>query len=229
MLLIFVVSVFASESSSHAQHCLPIGSSYLSEISLKSLEKGKITLRVEHLKTGGRRKDSYQFYLLAYLDRNSEKFPTPLKKGERNKYGDQMFDESLSVVLDTSIAQRNEKGFYVYSMAKNSAELADELKTKLLAKSAKTVDGGWGRFEDQIRLAIFVPFLEDERYANLKGLPKDRHECNYANDRALIWQELPYRLSVHFYEFENKTVEKDKKTPKSYIQINGDQRKKTSY
>lgn len=225
--LLLVVALTACELAQdcYGQHCPPIGSSYLSEISLKSHKQGELTLRVEHIKTGGRLKESYQFYLLAYLAKDSKTLPTPPEEGQKSRYGDEMFTEATSVVLDTSVVKRTADGYYKYSVTKNSAELAEELKSKLLEKSKKTVDGGWGRFEDRIRLAIFVPFLEDERYANLEGLPENRHECNYSGDRALVWQELPYNLSVHFYDFDTELLKK--KAP--YIQINGDQRKAPSY
>ncbi|MEM7783266.1 MAG: hypothetical protein AAF939_04325 [Planctomycetota bacterium] len=207
------------------QHCAPIGSSYLSKISFKSLRQGEISLEAEYLKTGGRRKESYQIYLLAYLEKDAASLPTPPKENQRARYGDELFSEEISFVLDTSIVKRDFDGFYQYNFTKNSTELATLFETKLMAKIEKKIDGGWGRYEEQIRLAIFIPFLEDTRYANLKGLPEDRHECNYSNDRALLWQELPYRISVHFYE---STLD-DKKPGKPYIQINGGQRKSPSY
>src|SRR4051794_22555604 len=58
--------------------------------------------------------------------------------------------------------------------------------------------GGWGSFKDRFRLAVFIPFLEDRSYSVLDDLPEDKHECNYARERALLFQPLPYAFSIHF-------------------------------
>ena len=39
-----------------------------------------------------------------------------------------------------------------------------------------------------------MPFLDDAKYSTIDGLPEHRHECNYDDDRALVFQALPYRL-----------------------------------
>ena len=97
--------------------------------------------------------------------------------------------------------------------------MVTRFKETLLRKSSETDYSYSGFLNDQIRLAIFVPFLEDKRYANSDGLPDDRHECNYQSDRALVWQELPYQLKVS-YKKDRETNERQYR-----IEIDGIQRK----
>lgn len=40
-----------------------------------------------------------------------------------------------------------------------------------------------------------MPWLEDVKYSVLPGLPENRHECDYHNTRALVFQELPTRAA----------------------------------
>jgi hypothetical protein len=63
-----------------------------------------------------------------------------------------------------------------------------------------------------------VPFLEDQTYSTSKELPEDRHECNYAKDRALLWQPLPYAFSIHYGIVQAVRLDEGL----YHVQINGD-------
>jgi hypothetical protein len=56
----------------------------------------------------------------------------------------------------------------------------------------------------------------------LKGLPDDKHECNYSNEPALLFQELPYAFSMHFGIVQAVQLEEGR----VHIEINGDKLKK---
>jgi hypothetical protein len=77
--------------------------------------------------------------------------------------------------------------------------------------------GGWKSYQDPIRLAVFIPFLEDETYSNLDGLPRDRHECNYAGEAALLFETLPQALTICFGIVQAVRLEDGA----HYLQVNG--------
>jgi len=56
-----------------------------------------------------------------------------------------------------------------------------------------------GTYTDPIRLAIFIPFLEDMQYSVIEGLPKEKHECNYTSQPALLFETIPTRLGIRFF------------------------------
>lgn len=196
--------------SLQAQHCAPIVESYLSEISVKHVDES-IAVRVEYAKNGGRPKARYQAYLLAFLEKNRAEAVAAAPKP--------MINQEVVEILHTQLIERNQDGFYGMEVKLNRDELAKKMiKFARLTEKDRTSNGGWGQYNDKIRLAVFIPFLEDQRYANLKGLPEDKHECNYLNERALLFQELPYSFSIHFGVVQAVEL----KEGKFHIQINGD-------
>ena len=197
-----------------AQHCAPIVESYLSEISVKHVDES-IAVRVEYVKNGGQPKAKYQAYLLAFLEKNRAEATAAAPKT--------MINQEVVEILHTQLIERNQNGFYGMEVKLNRDELAKKMiKLGRLTEKDRTSDGGWGQYNDKIRLAVFIPFLEDQRYSNLKGLPEDKHECNYLNERALLFQELPYSFSIHYGIVQAVEL----KEGKFRIQINGDKLKK---
>jgi len=210
MLLLFLVL----PQTGFSQHCAPIGQSYLSEISLKEQQDDFVTAHIEYCKRGGNTQDVYQIYLLAYLEKNADTIPTPVSEDAKQALGEPLFDENSVIVLETKLIERNEEGCFDYDYSQESDVLIEQLISELMSEEEVNDRESWGEIKSPIRLAVFIPFLEDERYASLEGLPEDRHECNYRNRRALVWQRLPYRINLHRYSG---------KKPKYWMQINGDQ------
>lgn len=188
VLFCFVNMVTAAE----AQHCAPIVESYLSEISIKhNEERQALDLTVEYSKAGGRPMSKYQIYLLAYLAKDDDHVPAPLPAA--------FIDERVVRVLHTEAIERNKDGNYDLRLRLNMNELAQKIiELGRLTEEDRVNHGGWGSFKDKFRLAVFVPFLEDSTYSVLDSLPEDKHECNYLDDRALLFQPLPYSFSIHF-------------------------------
>lgn len=175
---------------SDAQHCAGITESYLSLVSLKQKDDS-IQFAVEYQKQGGRQKEAYQAYLLAYLAKNESHIPSEAPQDT--------IDTNEVVILHTQLIKRSEEGGYEMKFNASPEELVKSLVTHgLLVERAdrSAVVSGFYDYRDKIRLAIFIPFLEDEQYSVLEGLPEDKHECNYSNERALLFQPLPYLLTV---------------------------------
>ncbi|MCA9077258.1 MAG: hypothetical protein KDA93_19685 [Planctomycetaceae bacterium] len=206
--------VIVLPGSTFAQHCGPIMESYLSEISLKHTREGELVAHVEYCRGGGNPQEAYQIHLLAYLDKHAATIPTPVAEDAEPKMGDELFDESNVWVLETKRIELGEDGCYDYEFKYDSKVLADQLISHLMSEEEVNDRERWGEIRSQIRFAVFIPFLDDQRYANLEGLPEDRHECNYGRRRALVWQQLPYRISLHRFAGDE---------PKYWIQIKGDQ------
>lgn len=197
--------------SARAQHCAPIVESYLGLVAVKHSPDG-IVFQAEYAKTGGRAKSKYQAYLIAYFERDRNQVPAEAPKP--------LLDTPAAIVLQTQLIQKDAQGRYPMEFKFED----DELAQKMIEHGKLTVDdqadyGGWGEYRDRIRTAIFIPFLEDEEYSTLKGLPADKHECNYPMQRALLFQELPYSFSIHFGIVQAIRREQGK----HFIQINGDQ------
>lgn len=173
-----------------AQHCAPIDESYLAKVELRH-EQGSLHLRAEYAKSGGQIKDAYQAYVCAYLDRDAALVPAPAPKA--------LLETDKVLVLDTQIIRRNERGTYDLDFVIPEDELAKKVIAHAkLGDADRSAPGGWGSYVPRIQIAVFVPFLEDAKYSVLEGLPKDKHECNYENARALLFQTLPYRLRIHY-------------------------------
>ncbi len=194
---LLVSAVFASAAA--AQHCPPIYETYLSEVSLKHVEGGSLRFQIEYTKHGGQYKDAYQGYLLAYLDRDADMVPPKPPEDTSDESYDDMIDERV-VILKTALMKRSEDDRrFDFEFEIDCDELAEKMiEHGKLTEEDRLSNGGWGMYNFQIRIAFFVPFLENEKYSNVDGLPEKKHECNYLNRRALIFQELPYELGIHF-------------------------------
>ncbi len=173
-----------------AQHCTPITESYLSGIQLTRQTDG-LTLTLDYSKTGGQQHRAYQAYLLAFSENNSSKIAllTP----------QQAIEQKLATVVETRLLALNEAGQYESRWELKTEQLVEQLlSTGTLSPERVNDVGGWKSFQDRIRLAVFIPFLEDDRYSILDELPDDRHECNYAGEAALLFETLPQSLTVCF-------------------------------
>jgi hypothetical protein len=211
--IIALFAVFQAHQCAHAQHCPPIAESYLSEISVKHVDES-LAIHIEYTKTGGQPKAKYQAYLLAFLEKNRADATAATPK--------LFINPEVIQVLHTQLIERNQQGVYGMEVKLNRDELARKMiKFGRLTEKDRTNNGGWGQCNDRIRLAVFIPFLEDQRYSNLKGLPQDKHECNYLHEPALLFQELPYSFSIHFGVVLGVRL----KEGAFHIQVNGDKRK----
>jgi len=134
---------------------------------------------------------AYYAHRLSYLVKNEHRVPAPLPAG--------FIDKQVVRVLHTEVVEQNKDGSYDFDLQLNMTELAQKIiGLGHFTEKDRKVYGGWGSFKDRFRLAVFVPFLEDSTYSVLDGLPEDKHECNYNDDRALLFQPLPYSFSIHF-------------------------------
>ncbi len=201
-----------------AQHCAPIMESYLSELSVKADEKA-FKLRGEYRKLGGQNKDKYQIYFLAYLDRDADKVPAappaaPPDEKKKPEYTAPtlVLDPAQVLILHTQLIERNKEGGYPFEYQIELRELADRLlKQDLIIKEGLSKSDKPGTFRGTLRVAVFIPFLEDTKFATLPGLPEDKHECNYTSAPALLYQQLPYTFGLNSF------------STRSWLHINSDQ------
>ncbi len=193
-----------------AQHCQPIYESYLSLISVQQA-KGRIKFRLQYTVQGGPGQSAYQAYWLAYLEKDAARVPAPAPKD--------VIDTEAALALHTELIRRNKEGVFDLEFEIAGGDLAKKMIAhRKLTEKDRTVNGGWGMYKDRIRIAVFIPLLDDKKYSVIEGLPKDRHYCNYDDDRALLFQTLPYRLSMHFGIVRALT----RKPGRFIIEVNGD-------
>jgi hypothetical protein len=190
--LAVLCGIVVTVSLAKAQHCAPIVESYLSQISVTHDSKDQaIDVKIRYSKSGGRPMLKYQIYLLAYLEKNEHRVPAPPPAD--------LIDKQTTRVLHTKAVAPTKDGTYDFDVRLNMNELAKKIiDLGHLTDKDREAPGGWGRFKDTFRLAVFVPFLEDSTYSVLESLPKDKHECNYTGARALLFQPLPYSFSIHY-------------------------------
>ena len=187
--------VLSMVAAAEAQHCPPIEESYLSQVSIKHAAGDRaLEVKVEYSKTGGQTKEKYQMYLLAYLEKNADRVPAPSPADP--------IDKQIVCVLHTQAIERNDRGTYEFQRRLLMTELAKSvIELGRLTEKDREDFGGWGRYKDRVRLAVFVPYLEDKTYSVLAELPAYKHECptgEGAGKRSLLFQPLPYSLSIHF-------------------------------
>ena len=183
--------------------------------------KEGLSIKVGYSKTGGRAKESYQAYVLAFSEKNFTKIEklTP----------QQAIENGLATIVHTQIAaftaapdappaiqQVDESGEYRLAYELNTEQFVEKM---IAAKQIeKTSDiGGWQRFDDKLRLAIFIPFLDDKKYSVLDGLPNDKHECNYSGESALLFQKLTPKLTISFGVVRASKL----KDGEHFIELNG--------
>jgi len=192
----FCLLGFVFSKSALAQHCAPLFESYLKDLSIREAIES-LELRLVYAKTGGQNKRNYQAYLVAFLDKGFE--PADIE-------GD-VIDPNSMVILETSlITRRGEaQGRYAFEYSGELEELADKLlelrkrHQANLAKSDENKKDASASEQDSpiiLRMFFFVPYLEDETYSTLDGLPKEKHECNYRDAKALLIQKLPYEIVI---------------------------------
>ena len=208
-----------SRSPLFAQHCPPIYDAYLSRIETeKRIEDANnpgsseigLDLNLEFYKYGGRELEAYQLYLIAYL-KSSETSVPPQPPAD-------ILDKSRVAILHTEVIKQTKRGHFPaklfidnVTLAKKVAELEDQVGPR------KTDDIEFADCSRPFRLAIFIPFLDDEKYSTLEGLPKDRHECNYGGDRALLFQPLPYKLDLWHPNRKRPTVLMHHAAPPTFL------------
>lgn len=179
-----------------AQHCAPLFESYLNELSIREIDES-LELQFVYAKTGGQHKRTYQAYLVAFLD---EDFDPKHIEGD-------IIDPNSMVVLKTSLIERKgeTEGRYAFKYSGELKELSDkllELRKRRQANSEKQDDSEENAQASEekapviLRMFFFVPYLEDETYSTLEGLPEEKHECNYRGAKALIIQKLPYEIVI---------------------------------
>ena len=196
-------------STTQAQHCAPIVESYLNQIDIERNDAG-ISIKLGYTKTGGRTLSAYQAYLIAF---SNEEFPKVAKLSPK-----QILEKNLATVIETKLIKRNESGTYTCKFEiETEPFVAKLLKKQLLSKDRIEDIGGWKSFDTQVRLALFIPYLEDKEFATLDGLPEDRHECTYGDEVALLFETLPQQLTVHFGIAQATRL----KPGRHYIQLNG--------
>jgi hypothetical protein len=206
-LAILGISIWAQSLT--AQHCAPIAESYLSSVRLVRQTDG-LSLSLDYTKTGGRQQQSYQAYLLAYPERLSAELNglTP----------QQAIEQKLAKIVETRLLTRIEGGRYESQWELKTEPFVEQMATAgLISPDRVNQAGGWKSYQDPIRLAVFIPFLEDETYSNLDGLPRDRHECNYAGEAALLFETLPQALTICFGIVQAVRLEDGA----HYLQVNG--------
>lgn len=190
VIVLTLLAVFFSTIKLQAQHCPPIVESYLSQTRIKHTDNG-LQLSLRYSKTGGQRMAAYQAYIVAYSDKNSDKVfeLTP----------QEAISKKLAIVVHTQLAQRNAEGEYEIEYQLNTQPFTQHLlKEKQLSLDATLDAGGWKSFDAPIRLAVFIPFLEDQEYSRIEGLPEKKHECNYGDESALYFDSLPHQLDICF-------------------------------
>jgi hypothetical protein len=181
---------WGASTTALGQHCAPILESYLESISLTTHDAA-LHWKLAYRKSGGRNKQSYQGYLLGYLDRDADTIPAT--------EDDMFIDPDKVVVLHTALMERGEDGAFRLEHKIDFDAFAEKIVSHFhLTEADRFRIGGWDEYRNEVRIALFIPFLEDTKYSTLGGLPKDKHECNYSEARALLFQPLPYSLQIRF-------------------------------
>ena len=205
----FSILCIAYLPAASGQHCPPIVESYLQSVTVKHTEGG-IALNIDYRKTGGQRKESYQAYILAYSHPDSEKISEMTPQAA--------IETKMASVVHTQLAKRQDNGCYSIQFSMETRDLvATMLQDSRIDRQRIDDYGGWKSFRDRIRFAVFIPFLEDEEFSVIEGLPANKHECNYLDEAALIFETLPQTISIHFGIVQAIRIPENE----FYLQING--------
>ena len=206
---VFLIVSISNLPVVRGQHCPPIVESYLQSVSINRTEDG-ISLDVAYKKTGGQRKEGYQAYIVAYSHFDSERISEMTPQ--------EAIETKLASVVHTQLAKRQENGFYgIQFSLETRSFVVSMLKNSRLDPQKISDAGGWKSFKDRIRFAVFIPYLEDQKFAVIEGLPADKHECNYHGESALLFETLPQTFSVHFGIVQAVRIPEGE----YYLQING--------
>lgn len=188
--LVLFLFAWAVGNAVVAQHCAPITESYLSRTTIEHVPDG-IAFEATYSKTGGQAKEAYQAYLLAYADSKS--------KAVSEMSPRQAISTNLVSVLDTQLVMRNASGSYPMKWQLETQRLVSKLLDSGQISQTRNFNERAGTYTDPVRLAIFVPFLEDAQYSVIEGLPKEKHECNYTSQPALLFETIPTQLGIRFF------------------------------
>ena len=197
----FLLAILFAHEQAIGQHCPPITESFLSSSSVKRTKQG-LSFKVGYSKTGGQPKKAYQAYIVAYSENNSDKIAslTPqqaIKDGLATIVHTQVAAFNVASDAPRAVQQTDELGEYRVTYELNTEQFVEKMtEAKQIGKTTST--GGWKSYDDEIRLAVFIPYLEDENYSVLEGLPEDKHECNYGGESALLFQPLTQKLTIAF-------------------------------
>ncbi len=176
--------------SAIGQHCAPIVESYLESVAIKRAESG-IALDINYRKTGGQAKESYQAYLLAFAQKDAGRLAAMTPQ--------EAIESKVASIVHTQRMKRQENGCYRIECSLGTPSFVAAMLADGRIDPREIDDfGGWKSFKGKIRFAVFVPFLEDKKYSVIDGLPENRHECNYREESALIFETLSPTVSVHF-------------------------------
>lgn len=188
--VVFLIASIANLRAAIAQHCPPIVESYLESISVKHAKDG-ISFNIDYRKSGGQAKEAYQAYIIAYSHFDFERLAGMSPQ--------EAIETKVASVVHTQLSSRKENGCYgIQCTLKTNDLVADLLKDSRLDHEEIDDIGGWKSFKGRIRFAVFIPFLEDEKFSVIEGLPEKKHECNYLREDGLIYETLPQTFSVHF-------------------------------
>ena len=205
----FLIASIATVQSLMGQHCPPIAESYLESVSVKHMDEG-ISLAIDYKKSGGNRKEAYQAYVVAYSRFDTDKL---LAMSPQDA-----IETKVVSVVHTQLAKRQENGCYGIQCTLKTRDLVAALLKDSKIDLAEIDDvGGWKSFKGQIRLAVFIPFLEDDEFSIIEGLPDDKHECNYREEDGLIFETLPQTFTFHFGIVQAVRMPEGE----YYVQING--------
>lgn len=192
------------------QHCAPVFESYLNEISIHR-SGDKINFQLQYTLEGGHGQEGFQAYALAYLERDAFRVPAPKPSN--------IIDSEVVLVLNTQLIQKNASGTFDIAFEMNGTDLAKKMIAhRKLGSGDRVLNGSWVAYKDRIRIAIFIPKLEDLEYSVIEGLPEDRHCCTISDVPALLLQELPYRFSFR----SAKTTSPDVEATDFIMEVNGD-------
>ncbi|MEM7785842.1 MAG: hypothetical protein AAF623_21015 [Planctomycetota bacterium] len=196
-------------TSAFAQRDPPIVESYLSSTSVARVDNG-LRWNFSYKKTGGQIKEAYQYYVIAYSDKNRKQIEelTPQETLAKN----------FAIVLETKIVKRGRDGEYKFEFEIETNKFVETLKRENQIANDRISDvGGWKSFNDQIQLAIFIPFLDDQKYSILDGLPEDKNDGNYRGDSALLFETVTQKLQICFGVVQAVRL----KDGQFYLQLNG--------
>lgn len=205
----FLITYILNLPDVKGQHCPPIYESYLESITIKHVKDG-IALNIDYKKSGGQTKDAYQAYVLAYSHFDTDKL-LELSPQEA-------IEAKVVSVVHTQLAKRQESGCYGIQCLLKTHDLVETMlkDSKLDLKQVEDSDG-WKVFKGRVRLAVFIPFLDDKKFSTIDGSPEKKHECNYYGEDGLIFETLPHTLTVHFGIVQAFTIPDGE----YYIEING--------
>ena len=193
VLLFLLINCFYS----YGQHCPPIYISKIDSISLKHQGKD-LHIQFDYLKFGGQYMPDYQIYLVAYLDK-TEEIANELCEREKGfrTIPCHIYNREVMTILKRDILSCNvgkydlkEEAYrYSYTLDIPMDDMVDKLSIL-----APTIEGNY------FKIAIFIPYLDDDKHTIDVPLPSNTHECIYGKEAFLFFSPLPYQFSVNIVD-----------------------------